>query len=141
MRLARPKGARFWLVNSKREEVMQLRVYSRAVAAAIFTVSSVCAYAQTSGANGDDGATVSAAPTKKEIRAQNHALEKAVRRALTRTKGLDASGVVVIARGGRVTLAGSVPDASQIDLAGKSATSTTGVKSVDNRVTVREVGS
>jgi hyperosmotically inducible periplasmic protein len=64
-----------------------------------------------------------------------------VRHALSKTRGLDSTGITIVARVGKVTLTGSVLDALQIDMAGKSSASTAGVKSVDNRVSLREVGS
>ncbi|WP_245253753.1 BON domain-containing protein [Paraburkholderia sp. LEh10] len=95
------------------------------------------AYAQT------DTAAASAAtapPTKKAIRKQNHQLEIKVRHALTATKHLDSSGVMILARGGEVTLLGEVPDASQIQTAGSAASKVAGVTGVTNDLHVSEPG-
>lgn len=80
------------------------------------------------------------APSKKQMRAGDRLLAKAVRKSLTKTKGLDASGVTVLARNGKVTLDGTVPDNSQVPVAADAAASTQGVTSVDNRLVMREAG-
>lgn len=81
-----------------------------------------------------------AAHSKKEIRAQNRALEKKVRHALTATKKLDSSDIRIIVKSGKVSLEGDVPDQSQIQLAGDAATKVAGVSSVSNNISVREEG-
>ncbi|MFT4065839.1 MAG: BON domain-containing protein [Paraburkholderia sp.] len=60
-----------------------------------------------------------------------------VRRTLTRTPGLHASGIHVQARHGVVTLTGWVPQRAQVHRAGNAARSVRGVRSVSNRLTVR----
>jgi osmotically-inducible protein OsmY len=95
------------------------------------------AYAQTdtlaSGAH-------AAAPTKKAIRKQNHQLKIKVRHALEATRHLDSSSIVILARGGEVTLLGEVPDESQIPVAGSVAGKVTGVTGVTNNVRVSILG-
>jgi osmotically-inducible protein OsmY len=118
---------------------MQFRVDPRS-AAVVLLLASVCAYAQTDAPTDSANTTASAAPTKKQIRQQNHALEKTVRHTLSATKHLDSSNIVIVARNGNVTLEGSVLDSGQIDLAGKSAAGAPGVKHVDNRITLHEPG-
>ncbi|MFC0399734.1 BON domain-containing protein [Paraburkholderia rhizosphaerae] len=66
----------------------------------------------------------------------DRALAKAVRRALSKTPGFDVSGVFVKARGGAVTLSGSVKDGSQITQAEEVARSVQGVTSVSNKLTL-----
>jgi hyperosmotically inducible periplasmic protein len=100
------------------------------VTAALAGVSST--YAQTD--------TASAAPTKKEIRKQNHQLELKVRHALTATKRLDSAGIVIVARGGEVTLDGDAPDADQIQVAAATTSKVSGVTDVRNLLHVREAG-
>ncbi|WP_430231302.1 BON domain-containing protein [Paraburkholderia tropica] len=70
-------------------------------------------------------------PQRKAERAEDRALEKRVRVALEK-KGLNMTDVTVIARHGKVILAGTVPDNTQIQLAGNSATSVGGVVSLKN---------
>jgi hyperosmotically inducible periplasmic protein len=105
------------------------------VAAAIAGVAP--AYAQTDPA----AASATTTPaTRKVIRKQNHQLEIKVRHALTATKHLDSSSVVILARGGEITLLGEVPDASQIPIAGSAASKVAGVTGVTNNVRVSEPG-
>jgi hyperosmotically inducible periplasmic protein len=88
--------------------------------------------------------TSASAPTsttsKKTIRAQNRQLENQVRHTLTKTKDLDAAGITVVARSGKVTLDGTVPDEDQIQLAGDTAAGVPGVSNVTNNVHMREAG-
>jgi hyperosmotically inducible periplasmic protein len=77
---------------------------------------------------------------KKAIRAQNRQLAMNVRHALTKTKDLTGSGITVLAKGGVVTLDGTVPTDDQIQLAADTASHVTGVKSVKNNLTMREEG-
>ena len=103
------------------------------------------AYAQNdAGTTGsaDTGAATAASPThahrhmhaSKAARAANRKLALAVRRALGKTQGIDASSIVVRARNGDVTLLGTVSDPTQIDKAGQVAQGVDGVKSVTNRL-------
>ncbi|WP_244832000.1 BON domain-containing protein [Caballeronia sp. TF1N1] len=89
----------------------------------------------------DSGAMVasSAAPASNN-KAANRKLAKDVRRALSRTKDVSVANINVRALNGVVTLAGTVPDESQIDKATKSAQGVAGVTSVKNALTIRPVG-
>ncbi len=78
-------------------------------------------------------------PTRSSIRKANHKLENTVRMALTRAK-VDATDVRIVARGGKVTLDGTVPDQNMIQVAGSSAGTVDGVTSVQNLLTMREEG-
>jgi hyperosmotically inducible protein len=98
------------------------------------------AHAQTTPAVGGDTGSIMAQATKKQARADNRILSKAVRRSLAKTKGLDASAITVLSRDGKVSLIGSVPDTSQIELAGSAAGSVHGVRQVENRLVMREAG-
>ena len=60
-----------------------------------------------------------------------------VRKALSKAQGFDVSNVFVRARGGAVTLTGSVPDGAQIPQAEEVAKGVAGVKSVNNKLTHR----
>ena len=71
--------------------------------------------------------------TRKEYRKANHVLERRVRTALIKAK-VDPVSVTVLAKGGAVTLVGSVPETAQVDRAGDAAKNVAGVTSVDNRL-------
>ncbi|WP_322061164.1 BON domain-containing protein [Paraburkholderia sp. J63] len=100
--------------------------------------------AQDGTASAPEAAPASTAASPKAMRAAerkaNRLLAKAVRRALVKIKGLDSSQIVVVAKSGAILLGGSVPVASQIDLAVPAATGVTGVSSVNNSLTVKAVG-
>lgn len=69
-------------------------------------------------------------------KAADRALRKKIIRSFTKTKGLNATRITVRVKGGLVTLQGSVPEQSQIELAGQAAQSTSGVTSVTNALVV-----
>jgi len=96
--------------------------------------SSISAYAQASDAM---AAPSAAAPSSKQA---NRALQKSVRRALAKAKGLDVSNILVRARGGAVTLEGTMPELQQGDIATQTAQGVAGVTSVKNALTVRAIG-
>ncbi|HEY1998379.1 BON domain-containing protein [Paraburkholderia sp.] len=89
-----------------------------------------------------DAATTSSSPvqSKKAVRAQNRELVKTVRHALTHTKNLDSSDITVLAKGGVVTLDGTVPSDDQIQRATDATSSVPGVTSVRNNLILREAG-
>jgi osmotically-inducible protein OsmY len=97
------------------------------------------AYAQSSDAAATADTSASA-PSAKSTKAGNRALQRAVRRTLSKTKGLSVSNITVRARSGAVTLAGSVPEQPQVDLATQAAQGVAGVTSVKNALTIRPVG-
>jgi osmotically-inducible protein OsmY len=90
-------------------------------------------YAQTSAPATD---TASAAASVKAGKRANSQLGRKVRSALSKTQGLDVSNIAVRARGGAVTLTGSVPSQDQIEAAGTAAKGVAGVTSVSNKLTV-----
>lgn len=69
-------------------------------------------------------------------KAADRALRKKIIRSFTKTKGLNATRITVRVKGGLVTLQGSVPEQSQIELAAQAAQSTSGVTSVTNALVV-----
>lgn len=84
-----------------------------------------------SSATTDKGGQLASAPVSpKAIRAANRALSKRVLKALSRVKGLDASGIFVKASDGTITLSGVVQKNGQIPLAVDAARNVEGVKSV-----------
>ncbi|MFL9934759.1 BON domain-containing protein [Paraburkholderia sp. RL18-103-BIB-C] len=106
------------------------------ISAAILSVLLIsAAYAQTDAPAASAGAP--AVSTKKALRARNRQTEQAVRKALSHTKGLDSTAIVIVARSGKVTLDGTVPDASQIQLAQDAAQTVSQAKSVANNLTVK----
>jgi hyperosmotically inducible periplasmic protein len=100
--------------------------------------TSMAVFAQNASDSG--AAATSAAKPAQSAKAANRKLAKDVRRALTRAKDMSVSNINVRAAGGAVTLAGTVPDESQIDKATKIAQGVAGVSSVKNALTVRPVG-
>ncbi|MEF9439073.1 MULTISPECIES: BON domain-containing protein [Burkholderia] len=77
---------------------------------------------------------------KKAQRAADRALSRQIVWALSKTKGLNAINVMVLARHGAVTLTGYVPDSEQVQLAGDSAARVAGVTSVANNLVPGEPG-
>jgi hyperosmotically inducible periplasmic protein len=77
--------------------------------------------------------------TRSAARSANHKLERAVRKALDSAK-VEASDIRVVARGGKVSLDGTVTDASMIDQATEAAKGVSGVSSLSNRLSVAEKG-
>ncbi|MGF6769973.1 hyperosmotically inducible protein [Paraburkholderia sp. GAS199] len=109
-------------------------------AAAVFASQLVCgaAVAQTTT---DAAASQTAAPaSRKAVRAENHQVSRAVRHALNTTKGLTASNIAIVVKGGVVSLVGTVPVESQIALAGDVAKRAAHADSIDNRLSVAEEG-
>ena len=97
-----------------------------ALLVAITVITSIPSQAQT-------GNSQPVTASKKATPA-DRALGKAVRRALGRAQGFDVSGVFVRARGGAVTLSGSVKSGEQIQQAQEIAQSVQGVQSVNNKL-------
>ncbi|MEZ2306997.1 MAG: BON domain-containing protein [Paraburkholderia graminis] len=112
----------------------------------IFTMTAVAAFTMAlpggipSTSAADSSSVSTDAPSKKQLRADNRALSHAVRKSLTKVKGLDSSHINVLAHGGVITLAGTAPDEAQIQSAGTAAENVGGVHRVDNRLTVYEPG-
>lgn len=120
----------------------------RYAAAGLVALAAASAYAQNGAQNGaqnaEDATAAQApalsAPTAKEIRAANRQLRKAVLRSLTKTKGLNADRIVVVAKGGAIWLEGYVTQTDQIGLATSAAQGVPGVDSVNNRLIVKAEG-
>lgn len=110
------------------------------IGSALIVLASLNAYAQSSDAAAPAAASASASPTAKQTKAANRALGRKVRTALSKTKGLSVANITVRARGGAVTLAGTVPEQQQVDLATQAAQGVAGVTSVKNALTIRPVG-
>ncbi|CAN0626322.1 hyperosmotically inducible periplasmic protein [Burkholderia multivorans] len=119
--------------------------------AIVLATLSTNVFAQAASAPDAQAAQAASAPSAKAKRAEhrqqkkaqhaaNWKLEKAVRSALTHAKGLDSSHTVVLAKGGKITLEGTVPSEDQIKIAGDAATAVSGVASVNNLLTVHQIG-
>ncbi|CAD6537845.1 BON domain-containing protein [Paraburkholderia sabiae] len=74
----------------------------------------------------------------KDIRKADRALRRKVYSAIVTHKEINAGNISVIAKGGAVTLDGTVVDASQIDKVSEIAKSVRGVTSVTNKLTVKK---
>jgi osmotically-inducible protein OsmY len=105
---------------------------------ALILVASINAWPQAS-----ESATTSTPPaaegSAKSARQANRALSKKVLHALSKG-GVSTSRINIIAKGGAVTLAGSVADANQISKAADIAKTVPGVTSVKNVLTFKEIG-
>jgi osmotically-inducible protein OsmY len=110
----------------------------KVISGALIVMASLNAYAQSSDAAATD--TTTAAPSAKSTKAANRALQRSVRKALSKTKGLSVANITVRARSGAVTLEGSVPEQPQVDLATQAAQGVAGVTSVKNALTIRAIG-
>jgi osmotically-inducible protein OsmY len=119
---------------------MKASTAMKMVGSALIVLASLNAYAQSSDAAAAPAAAASSAATGKQAKAADRALGRKVRSALSKTKGVSVANINVRARGGAVTLAGTVPDQSQVDVATQAAQGVAGVTSVKNALTVRPVG-
>jgi hyperosmotically inducible periplasmic protein len=120
--------------RKKGEELMKHSLVWRIAGGAMVALISLNSQAQGSGAASAPAA--SAILDAKAVKAANRALQKDVVRTLSKTKGLRSSTVTVRANNGVVTLEGTVPEASQIELATHAAEGVTGVSAVKNTLTL-----
>jgi hyperosmotically inducible periplasmic protein len=109
--------------------------FLKTLGSVVAMVAACNVYAQASDAA---SGTHAAAESIKAGKNANHQLGRKVRGALTKTQGLDVSNIAVRARGGAVTLTGTVPDQGQIEAAGTAAKGVAGVTSVSNKLTVMQ---
>lgn len=112
----------------------------RRVVGALIMLGAVAAHAQVGGSGTEPSAPASSIADKKAMRVENRKLQRAVMRILSGTKRLNASNILVAARSGVVTLAGSVPETAQIGLAVSVVKGVNGVSEVKNDLTVRPEG-
>lgn len=82
------------------------------------------------------GSMAAPAPSAANTKQANRTLGRHVRSALAKAQGINVSNIVVRARGGAITLEGSVPDQGQIDKATTVAQGVSGVTSVSNKLSV-----
>lgn len=107
----------------------------KALGIALCVATASSAYAQSSDTASPE-TMPSAAERAKTVKKADRKLGLDVRKALAKAQGFDVSNVYVRARGGAVTLTGSVPDGAQIPQAEDVAKNVAGVKSVSNKLTV-----
>ncbi|WP_233807728.1 BON domain-containing protein [Paraburkholderia sp. HP33-1] len=111
----------------------------RALFAVAVASCATYANAQTGGMPND--ASMPSQPTpaasNRNSNRSDSAIVRDVRRAFTRTTSLNSANIHVTSRHAIVTLTGTVPQQSQIARAGNAARSVRGVRSVQNRLTVR----
>jgi osmotically-inducible protein OsmY len=125
-------------INLSRIENVKTVNLLKALGMALCVATASSAYAQASDAMAASGEMAAPATNAKAMRAADRKLGHDVRRALARAQGFNVSNVFVRARGGAVTLTGSVPDASQIQQAADVAKGVPGVTSVTNKITLGE---
>ncbi|MDE1183042.1 BON domain-containing protein [Paraburkholderia sp.] len=106
--------------------------FLKALGGVVAMVVACNVYAQAS----DAGTMAAPATSAKAGKKANSQLGRKVRAAIGKTPGVDVSNIVVRARGGAVSLTGSVPDQGQIDAAGTAAKGVAGVTSVSNKLSV-----
>ncbi|KAF1036477.1 BON domain-containing protein [Burkholderia sp. Ac-20384] len=100
----------------------------------------IVAVAGTARAASDPASTTvaSGAPADKVRRADDRRLTRRVSAALARTRGLNATRIVVRARSGVVTLRGGVSDGQQAAMAVEAARQVDGVTQVTNQLRLGE---
>ncbi|MEX3985021.1 BON domain-containing protein [Paraburkholderia sp. EG287A] len=108
---------------------------ARALVLAAIASGAGYAHAQTAASAPGEASAQEGAPAQSAR--SDSALVRDVRRAFTRTTGLNFASIHVTAHSGVVSLTGSVPHQSQIARAGDAAGSVRGVTSVENHLTVR----
>jgi osmotically-inducible protein OsmY len=107
----------------------------KALGIAVCVATASSAYAQASDAMAP-AATAAPATNSKSMHQADRKLGRDVRHALARAQGFNVSNVFVRARGGAVTLTGSVPQSGMIQQAEDVAKGVPGVTSVSNKVTL-----
>ena len=109
---------------------------------ALLICGSIQAYAQASDAAPATPASTTSGARQhyKSLKAANRALQRQVRSALVKDRGISMANVTIRARDGAVTLQGSAPLQDQSDRATEVAKSVPGVTSVRNALSIRPVG-
>ncbi|MFM0012063.1 BON domain-containing protein [Paraburkholderia sediminicola] len=102
--------------------------------------SATIAFAQTEATGSQAPSQTVGASDAKAAKAANRALRTVVIRQLSRTRGLNVDGINVVAEDGAVTLAGTVPETRQIDLATDVTRDVSSVREVRNRLTLQTNG-
>jgi hyperosmotically inducible protein len=109
-------------------------------ASGIFALASIGVWAQsgqTAPASTGSANAASAEVDAKAAKRANRELAKQVRGTIAKEKSINAANISVKAKGGAVTLYGTVPAAAQIDTAAAIAKTVPGVTSVKNQITIQ----
>ncbi|MBC8750874.1 MULTISPECIES: BON domain-containing protein [Paraburkholderia] len=112
----------------------------KALGMALCVATAASAHAQASDAQAPAATAAAPAANAQSTRAADRKLGRDVRRALGKAPGFNVSNVFVRARGGAVTLSGSVPEGGMIQQAGDVAKGVPGVTSVSNKLTLNLPG-
>jgi hyperosmotically inducible protein len=117
-------------------------IQARALAiATLILVASGSAWSQsgqTASAASGAAAAEAGAASPVSARKANRALRRQVYAAIGKHKEISAGNISVVAKGGAVTLSGTVTDASQIDQVAEIAKGVPGVTSVTSKLTVQK---
>lgn len=136
-------GNGFPLDASTPEGAMNAKKTLKLIGGALILVASFNAWSQSSepaAMSAESGiSTATQGTSKSAIRKANRALSKKVLQALSKG-GVDTSGINVLVKGSAISLAGNVPDASQVEKAGSIAKGVSGVTSVKNALAIKEAG-
>lgn len=113
--------------------------FAALVGGVLVMLATTSGYAQTSDAMA--APATASAPSAKSIRMANRQLAKKVRQALTKSKAnLPMEYITVLAKGGVVSLAGSVYSEDQSTQATTIAQGVAGVTSVNNKLSIKQPG-
>ena len=118
----------------KRANVLKL------AACGVFALASIGVWAQsgqTAPASTGSANAASAGIDAKAAKRANRELARQVRTTIAKEKSINAANISVKAKGGAVTLYGTVPAASQIDTATAIAKTVPGVTSVKNQIVIQ----
>jgi hyperosmotically inducible periplasmic protein len=118
------------------KKMNRLRV-ALGVAIAVVSISAWAQDGASTGASAGAAVSASGGMTAKGARQANRALRHKVYAALAKHKEIDAGNISITAKGGAVTINGTVPDASQIDTVAEVAKGVVGVTSVTNKLTLQ----
>jgi hyperosmotically inducible protein len=130
---------RFEINFSRNGENVKTINLLKALGIALCVATASSAYAQSSDAMAS-GSMEAPSTNPKVVKKVDRKLGLDVRKALSKAQGFDVSNVFVRARGGAVTLTGTVPDGAQIPQAEEIAKGVAGVKSVNNKLTLGTQG-
>jgi hyperosmotically inducible protein len=131
---------RFEINFSRNGENVKTVNLLKALGIALCVATASSAYAQSSDAMAASGSMAAPNTNPKVVKKVDRKLGLDVRKALSKAQGFDVSNVFVRARGGAVTLTGTVPDGAQIPQAEEIAKGVAGVKSVNNKLTLGTQG-
>lgn len=121
---------------------MKARTELLMVAAALIALASIPAWGQASESEASTASTgaavaTSGSDTARESRRANRALRQKVYATIVKHAEINVGHISVVAKGGAVTLDGTVVDASQINKITEIVNGVPGVTSVTNRLTAK----